>query len=216
MKNKLYYQYAGSSLLLIFVFLGYVVRFYPSWLKGFDQALTSLVRAPYPNWNSFYLWITKFGNPSTMIILTIAFLFVLLVGKRYAEALWLTLNIGLIGGVVNPLIKLVFVRPRPTLTHLVHETSYSFPSGHSNGSMLLFGTLIFLVPIVVQNKQVRIILQILLGLLIVTIGISRIYAGVHFPSDVLGGFCLGLSWLLLTYPIYEEKRFVWRFKSKQQ
>ncbi|KAF1296688.1 phospholipid phosphatase [Enterococcus sp. JM4C] len=216
MKNKLYYQYAGSSALLILVFLGYVVRFYPSWLQGFDSVLTSVIRHPYPNWNSFYLWVTKFGNPSTMVILTAAFLLVLLMGKRYAEALWLTINVGLIGGLVNPLIKLVFLRQRPTLEHLVLETSYSFPSGHSNASMLLFGTLIFMTPLFIQHKQVRLVVQILLGCLILSIGVSRVYLGVHFPSDVLGGFCLGLSWLLLTYPIYEEKRFVWRFKSKQK
>ena len=56
-------------------------------------------------------------------------------------------------------------------------------------------------------------MRILLGLLIFLIGISRIYLGVHFPSDVLGGFCVGLSWLLLTYPYYLEKRFVWRFQQ---
>lgn len=216
MKNKLYYQFAGSSFLLIFVFLGYVVRFYPTWLSGFDQVVTSFIRLPYPNWHSFYLWVTKFGNPSTMAILTITFLLVLLVGKRYAEAIWMTLNVVVIGGLFNPLIKLVFMRQRPTLTHLVSESSYSFPSGHSTGSMLLFGTVIFLLPLFIQKTSMRIAIQLLLGLLILSIGASRIYVGVHFPSDVVGGFCLGLSWLLLTYPIYEEKRFIWRFKSKQK
>ncbi|MCS6719811.1 phosphatase PAP2 family protein, partial [Proteus mirabilis] len=62
----------------------------------------------------------------------------------------------------------------------------------------------------------RLCVQILLGIGIFMIGVSRIYLGVHFPSDILGGFCLGLAWLLLSYPIYLEKRFVWRFQSKQR
>lgn len=216
MKNKLYYQFAGSCFLVVFMFLGYVVRFYSQWLTGFDQTLTSIVRKPYPAANSFFIWITKFADPITIGILCVVIAFVLYRGKYYAEMLWLLINTALIAGVANPLIKLVFMRPRPTLDHLVTEHSYSFPSGHSNGSMLLYGTIIFLLPQFVKQKNLCLFLQIILGLGIFLIGISRIYVGVHFPSDVLGGFCLGLSWLLMTYPIYLEKRFVWRFKNKQQ
>lgn len=216
MKNKLYYQFAGSCFLVVFMFLGYVVRFYPSWLNGFDQTITALVRTPYPSANQFFIWYTRFADPLTVGILSLAIAFILFRGKYYAEMLWLLLNTGLIAGVANPLIKLLFMRPRPTLNHLVTEHSYSFPSGHSTGSVLLYGTIILLLPQFIKQKKLCLLLQILLGLGIFLIGISRIYVGVHFPSDVLGGFCFGLAWLLMTYPIYLEKRFVWRFKSKQQ
>lgn len=216
MKNKLYYQFAGSCFLVVFMFLGYVVRFYPTWLKGFDDALTALIRAPYPNLNNFFIWYTKFANPLTVGILAVAIALLFIYGKQYAEALWLFINTAIIAGVVNPLIKLVFMRPRPTLTHLVTEHSYSFPSGHSLGSVLLYGTIILLLPNFVKSKPLCLFFQILLGLGIFLIGVSRVYLGVHFPSDILGGFCLGLAWLLMTYPIYLEKRFVWRFKSKQR
>lgn len=216
MKNKLYYQFAGSCFLVVFMFLGYVVRFYPEWLKGFDQAITSVVRAPYPSLNPFFVWYTRFADPLTVGILALAIAFILAKGKYYAQALWLLINTGGVAGILNPLIKLVFMRPRPTLDHLVVEHSYSFPSGHSTGSMLLYGTIIFLLPQFIKEKKLCLALQILLGIGILLIGISRIYVGVHFPSDVLGGFCFGLAWLLMTYPIYLEKRFVWRFKNKQQ
>lgn len=98
------------------------------------------------------------------------------------------------------------MRERPTLEHLVTEHSYSFPSGHSTGSMVLYGTLIFLLPIFIQNKTLLHSLQFFLGLFILSIGVSRIFIGVHFPSDVLGGFSLGLAWLLLTYPIYKNAK----------
>lgn len=215
MKNKLYYQFAGSCFLVVFMFLGYVVRFYPGWLESFDQTITTIVRIPYPSANQFFIWYTKFADPLTVGIITLATAFVLFRGKYYAETLWLLINTGLIAGIANPLIKLVFMRPRPTLNHLVTEHSYSFPSGHSTGSVLLYGTIILLLPQFIKQKKLCLSLQILLGLGIFLIGISRIYAGVHFPSDVVGGFCFGLAWLLMTYPIYLEKRFVWRFKSKQ-
>lgn len=81
---------------------------------------------------------------------------------------------------------------------------------------MFYGTILLILPIFIKNKTVRLCVQILLGIEIFMIGVSRIYLGVHFPSDILGGFCLGLAWLLLSYPIYLEKRFVWRFQSKQR
>lgn len=215
MQKKLIYQYAGSCFLLLFVFLGYVVKFYPSWLTPFDETLTRLIRSGYPFMTSFFLWITKFANPITIILLFLVVLVVFLINKYYAEAIWLSLGTIGIAGIFNPLIKLVFLRERPTLTHLVVETSSSFPSGHSTGSMVFYGALLLLGPILFKQPFWQWSLRLLLGVLIVLIGISRIYVGVHFPSDVLGGFCVGLSWLLLTYPYYVQKRFVWRFTRKQ-
>lgn len=216
MKNKLYYQFSGSCFLLLFMFLGYTVRFYPSWLTPFDQKITEIVRLPYPHLNQFFIWYTKFANPLTIGLIAVAIVILLIRGKYYAESVWLLINTALVAGVVNPLIKLIFQRARPTIQHLVSEHSFSFPSGHSSGSMLLYGTIIFLLPQFIKQKKICLFMQILLGIGILLIGISRIYVGVHYPSDVVGGFCLGLAWLFLTYPIYLEKRFVWRFKRKQQ
>ncbi|MDT2755778.1 phosphatase PAP2 family protein [Enterococcus asini] len=216
MKNKLYYQFAGSCFLLVFVFLAYVVKFYPKWLQGFDSSITKLVRMPYPNWHPFYLTVTKLGDPPLIISLAIFILAILLLTKHYAEGIWLALGFIGIAGIVNPLIKLAIYRQRPTLEHLVTETSYSFPSGHSATSMVLFGTLIFCLVGLVKIKPLRFALQIILGLVIFTIGISRIYLGVHFPTDILAGFCLSLGWLCLTYPIFDKQRFIWRFQGKQR
>lgn len=152
----------------------------------------------------------------TIIILAIVVIALFIFWKYYAEALWLFINTALIAGVGNSLLKLFFMRQRPTLEHLVTEHTYSFPSGHAVGSTLFYGTILLILPIFIKNKTVRLCVQILLGIGIFMIGVSRIYLGVHFPSDILGGFCLGLAWLLLSYPIYLEKRFVWRFQSKQR
>lgn len=216
MKNKLYYQFAGSCFLLVFMFLTYVVRFYPGWLKGYDQTLTRLVRGPYPAWNDFYLTITKIGNPLSVVSITIVVFLLLLLTKRYTEAMWFGLGTVGVAGIGNTAIKMLVQRERPSLKHLVEEFTYSFPSGHSTGSMILFGSLILLIGLLVKNQLLRWGLQIFLGLLIFTIGISRIYLGVHYPSDITAGFCLGLSWLLLSYPYFAEKRFIWRFQGKQR
>lgn len=216
MKNKLYLHLAASFSLLLVAFLGYVVKFYSNWLVPFDNLITTGVRSIYPVATNFFLWVTRFGDAITIIILLLAFLVLLVRGKKYAEALWLTSNLVIISGVINPLLKLFFARERPSLEHLVHETSNSFPSGHAVTSIVFYGTLVVLIPMLLQNKSLARILQGVLIFLILAIGISRIYLGVHYPSDILGGYALGLTWLFFTYPYFVEKRFVWRFQKKQR
>ena len=152
MKNKLYYQFAGSCSLLLFTVLGYFVKSFPNMLHGFDEAITRLVYQADDALTPFFLWITQFANPVTVIILFLALLFVLVKGKQYAEIIWLSLGVVGISGIANPLLKLAFNRERPSLEHLVTEHSLSFPSGHATASMILYGTLIFLLPIVISNK----------------------------------------------------------------
>lgn len=105
MHKKLYFQFAGSCFLLLFVFLGYLVKFYPTWLVSFDETLTRIIRSGYPFWTPFFLWVTKFANPTTIILLFLAVLAVLVINKYYAEALWLSIGTIGIAGLFNPLIK---------------------------------------------------------------------------------------------------------------
>ncbi|MDN6347182.1 MAG: phosphatase PAP2 family protein [Tetragenococcus koreensis] len=215
MNKKLYMQFAGSCTFLIFAFLSYVVKFYPAWLQPFDNIITSVVRSLYPNCDGFFLWITQFGNVASIAILFLAMLFVLVYGKKYVDALWLSMGVITIAVVINPLLKLFFTRERPLLEHLVVETSFSFPSGHATASMVFYGSLILLVPLFIQSKAWCISLQTCLAIFILLIGISRIYLGVHFPTDILGGYCEGLTWLLFTYPIYRKQRLIKVLQKKQ-
>ncbi|EFU72982.1 phosphatase PAP2 family protein [Enterococcus italicus] len=214
--TKLYSQFTASCFLLLFMFLGYVVKFYPQWLNSFDQLGTAIIRFDYPNWNPFFLWVTKFGNPTTVSILFVAILGLFLYWKKYAEALWLSLGVIGIAAIFNLLIKLFFTRERPSLVHLVTENSYSFPSGHANGSMVFYGTLFLLIPFFIQTNWVKWLLRIICVFLIIGIGTSRIYLGVHYPSDILAGYSEGLVWLGFTYPLFKEKQFIWRFTQKQK
>ncbi|AYW47590.1 phospholipid phosphatase [Tetragenococcus osmophilus] len=206
MNRKLYMYFAGSCTFALFAFLSYVVKFYPDWLQPFDNTLTTIVRNLHPHWNGFFLWITQFGGSTTIIILFLVLFLVLIYGKKYVDAIWLSLGVAVVAGGINPLLKLFFTRKRPLLEHLVTETSYSFPSGHATASMVFYGSLIFLVPLFIQTKFWRIGLQTCLAIFILFIGISRIYLGVHFPTDILGGYCESLTWLLFTYPIYRKYR----------
>ena len=105
----------------------------------------------------------------------------------------------------NQLLKRTVERPRPEGFRIVEELGYSFPSGHSMVSMAFYGLFIYFIYEKVKNKYIKWTSIILLTLLIVLIGISRIYLGVHYASDVLAGFLLSISYLgLFTHIIKDD------------
>lgn len=137
--------------------------------------------------------ITQFGGAFVLIVISILCI-ILVKNKKYKVTI--TLNLIIIAG-LNALLKNLFERQRPTNMPLIEETGFSFPSGHSMASMAFYGYIIYLVYKNVENVKLRYTLCILLSLLIILIGLSRIYLGVHYVSDVLAGLCFSLSYLIL-------------------
>ena len=138
-------------------------------------------------------FITNFGGAIFLVIATIT-LFIVIKNKKIGISILSNLAIVT---VLNQLIKRILQRPRPTEYRIIEETGYSFPSGHSMVSMAFYGYFIYLIYKYVKNKYVKWISIILLSLLICLIGISRIYLGVHYTSDVLGGFLIAISYLII-------------------
>jgi undecaprenyl-diphosphatase len=98
--------------------------------------------------------------------------------------------------VLNNMLKDVFERPRPpVVTHLASVATSSFPSGHAMSSMAAYGAIALLVTRLQTSRPARAATWTLAALLIAVIGASRIYLGVHYPSDVLGGYAAGLTWV---------------------
>ena len=138
-------------------------------------------------------FITNFGGAIMLIILA-PMLFIFIKDKKIGVSVILNL---VIITVLNQLLKRIVQRPRPTEFRIVEESGYSFPSGHSMVSMAFYGYLIYLIYKYVKNKYLKWISIILLSILICSIGISRIYLGVHYTSDVLGGFFISISYLII-------------------
>ena len=125
----------------------------------------------------------------------------LLLERRRAEAL---LMAGSIGGasLVNAALKALVGRDRPEVVpHLVQVSSASYPSGHAMLSAVAYLTLAVLLARTRPNRTVRIYLVVVAVILVLLIGLSRCYLGVHWPSDVLGGWCLGSAWGLAVWMI---------------
>ena len=97
--------------------------------------------------------------------------------------------------VINQVLKFIIQRPRPDGFRLATASGFSFPSGHSMAAMAFFGLLAWLVWKYEADRRLRCLYATGFALVIVMIGVSRIYLGVHYASDVLGGFCLSMAWL---------------------
>lgn len=104
------------------------------------------------------------------------------------------INVAL-AAVLNVILKLLVQRPRPEGFRLVAETGFSFPSGHSMVAMATFGLIIWFVWRYETDTRMRLLLTLAFGFVILMIGISRVYLGVHYASDVIGGFCASAIWL---------------------
>lgn len=137
--------------------------------------------------------ITQFGGAYWLIGFSIFLLFII---KNRKIGISIILNLGLSVS-MNYTLKQILQRPRPTEYRIINESGYSFPSGHSMVSMAFYGYLIYLIYKYVKNKYVKTILIMLLTILIVSIGISRIYLGVHYTSDVIAGFIVAISYLII-------------------
>jgi len=110
----------------------------------------------------------------------------------------------LISTALNLILKNIVQRPRPIEYRLIDESGYSFPSGHSMVSAAFYGFMIYLIYVNIKNKKVKSLMMVLLSILVILIGTSRIYLGVHYTSDVIAGFLISLSYLLVYISIIKR------------
>lgn len=216
MKDKQTYFTKGSFALLLFVIIGYMVKFYPEMLVNFDQPIQTAIRGDLPEFLTLlFRAITHLIDIPVIItwVLLVAFVFY---RKQWKMESFLMLGNLALAGVLIVTFKNIYQRPRPEILHLVEEKGFSFPSGHSLAVTIMVGTLIVIFSQRIKAKLWKRIVQILLGFYLLSVLVSRVYLGVHYPSDVLASFCIGLGVLFIEFPFYDKLRFQWRFKGKQK
>ncbi|EUJ29563.1 acid phosphatase [Listeria cornellensis FSL F6-0969] len=134
-------------------------------------------------------FITNFGGVAAIVFMTIVLLVIFLVLKRYTIAIWFG-GVVLIGGALLPwIIKQIIARQRPS-DMLIAQGGYSFPSGHATGSTAFYGMIAALLIIALSKFWQRAVIALVAFLIILTIMYTRVYLGVHYPSDVTAGFLL--------------------------
>lgn len=198
--------------IILFFSLGLVIKYWPDTVIAFDQTIQESVRGQLPNLSTrFFKLITVVGNTVSQIAIAIMSVTFCYLKKWYPQARFIAVN-AIISGICILSLKLIFQRVRPTLTHLVFAGGYSFPSGHSMGTFMIFGSIIILLQYYMPKSIWKLLCQGILGLLIFLIGLSRIYLGVHFPTDVLAGFILAYGILNLTAYIFLAKDWLKKVK----
>lgn len=179
----------------------------------FDNAVYDLISGCITDsMTRFMRFITFWGSEWTITVLAVTlpvFVFIFRKKQFYRWSLATAANIAF-GALFNEILKHLFLRARPDLLQLVKVSGYSFPSGHSMNSMIFYGFFAYMILINMKHRSYYAIAGAL-GLLVLMIGISRIYLGVHFASDVIAGFIAGLAWLILfirltdRYVLYNRK-----------
>lgn len=217
MKNKQIHLRNASFFALAFVVLGYVAKFYPTTLVGFDSSIQSAIRGNLPSGlTQFWTIITILGN--AVIILAVG-LIVAAYFYHYRqwkiEAYFLIVSLAMMG-VTSTALKYVYQRPRPSIDWLIDTIGYSFPSWHTASTMMTAGVVVIIIHQRMKRGLTKIIFQISLIFLAVLVAVSRIYIGVHYPTDILAGWLLVFTLLQIVYPFYDQKRFEWRFQSRQR
>ena len=148
-------------------------------------------------------FITNFGGVIGLTLIGIIVCTILVIKKKKLLGCWGLLNLAVSGG-LNQALKRIVQRPRPTEYRLIEENGYSFPSGHSMVSAAFYGFFIYLIFKNVKNKYIKWGSITLLSILIILIGTSRIYLGVHYTSDVLAGFVISISYLVIFTSIVND------------
>ena len=143
--------------------------------------------------------ITEFGDKFIIILLCLAL--VILPKTRIKFGIPASTSV-IVATSLNVILKHVFSRERPNILRLVQESSYSFPSGHAMASSALYFILLLLIIKFIKNKKIKITTCIILSTITVLVGISRIYLGVHYLFDVVGGWLLGCMVATATYYIF--------------
>ena len=158
-----------------------------------DEAILQTINS-FSNscWDTFFVIITQLGGVIGIITLTLGLLLVLILRQKRRAAFLLALTVGG-AALLNLILKLIFERSRPDLwEQLIVETSYSFPSGHA----MLSAALGLVVIYIFWATRYRWPVAITASLYILVIGLSRLYLGVHYPTDIIAGWLVSGAWLV--------------------
>lgn len=161
-----------------------------------------------PSLTNFMKVITKLSDTGIISILAIILTLLFLYKWKDKKTAQIIPSSLIIVAFINQVLKFIFQRERPNGYRLIEMTGYSFPSGHAMVSMAFYGLLIYIIHKKVKNKALRILLITLNITIIILVGISRIYLGVHYLSDVITGYLISIVYLLILIKLLKKYKFL--------
>jgi undecaprenyl-diphosphatase len=202
-RHELTWLFVGlGTCVLLFVFLSLAGEVAEGDTLAFDTRILQALRSPTdpskpigPAWmESSLLDLTAIGGPTVLALVVFAVVGFLLLQERYRTALFVAIT-SISGELVSTALKRAFNRPRPSIVpHLRDVFSTSFPSGHAMESAIVYLTLGAILMRVAERRVTKLYCLGMAILLTVLVGVSRVYLGVHYPTDVIGGWIIGFVW----------------------
>ncbi len=212
-----------GACVLLFVFLRLASEVFEGDTQAFDARILRALRSASdpstpigPAWLEYaMLDLTALGGPTVLglVVLTVAGFLVL--QTRYRAAL-VVLVTAASGELANYALKSAFMRPRPTIVpHLRDVVSTSFPSGHAMESAIIYLTLGAMLMRIAERPLTKIYCLAVAAMLTLLVGISRVFLGVHYPSDVLGGWILGFAWASICWLVEQRTEPITHVKEER-
>ena len=178
----------------ILIFATMVVMLLTNNVTGLDNSIYNIIISSKSDAMTMFMTIITMMCNTEFIIVATLLLILLIKNKKIGGMI--ASNVVLCS-VINTIIKHIFLRPRPVGIKLIEQGGYSFPSGHSMMAVAFYGLLIYIIWNTKWRNVWKLFTTTLLVILILLIGISRIYVGVHFASDVIAGLSISLSYLII-------------------
>ncbi|MFB7637922.1 phosphatase PAP2 family protein [Peribacillus butanolivorans] len=207
---KLKFQLSIAFVLSVIFLIGFsIMAFTISAYEflNFDKTVISFVQGlESPFLTTIMKGFTFIGSSISIIILSLLVLFYLYKVLKHRLELVLFSAVMVGSALLNLILKLFFQRARPDLHRLIEIGGYSFPSGHAMNAFTLYGILTFLLWRHISTMWGRTLLILFSVMMILTIGISRIYLGVHYPSDIIGGYLASGCWLAISIWVFQKHK----------
>ncbi|MGK7379307.1 phosphatase PAP2 family protein [Planococcus sp. 1R117A] len=188
----------GIAALFLVIFTELAEEVMENEMRRFDGAIIGYFKAiDHPILDNAMIFITEMG--SVWFLTTLSAVTVLVLWVKYKDKwgiLFFLVAVG-IGGLLTTMLKELYERGRPSINPEIDAVGFSFPSGHSMGSLIFYGFIMYLVMRGNGTTLFKRMSVFLMAILVLLIGMSRVYLGAHFPSDVLAGFIAGAIWLIL-------------------
>lgn len=191
MKNKLKYIISILMLCMLITIIYFVKT---DKIVSFDNFIYNLFTSNITNTKTMlFKTITHLASFPVIVILCILSL-ILIKDKKIGTLICIN---SINSEIINKILKMIFIRPRPDVIKLIRQGGYSFPSGHAMASMSLYGFIIYLIYKSNLSNGLKKTLIIIITSIILLIGISRIYLGVHYASDIIAGYLFSIIYMFI-------------------
>lgn len=197
----------GIILLVLFITLGVSVHINSDWVSSLDTVLIEKIQAFItPGRTAVIMIVSELGNVKLLALLTVIVSCWLFFERKIAEGLWFGGTILFCAILSTQLLKSLFARERPDGLQLITKTTWSFPSGHATGATIFYGFIGLILILLTIKVWKKILIGFVTFMWISFLLATRIYLGVHFPSDVIGGFLFGLASIFISAGVYLHVR----------